>query len=93
MHKQKKTRFFTAQISMKNPTLLMTIPHHLWILFVEFVFFGKRSASLKRIVDFPNALENKTSEQTHHQTHQTRDVSTMVVYTGISHLVTLLLSI
>lgn len=43
---------------MKNPTILMTIPHHLWI-FVEFVFSGKRSASLKRIVDVPNYRKTK----------------------------------
>ena len=63
--------------TLKNPIILICsmICGYLWSCFLS----GKRCASLKRIVDFPNR-KNKTC---HHQTHQTRDVSIMGVYTWL----------
>lgn len=56
-------------------------------------FFWKKICKSETHCRCPQLQENKTCEQTHHQTHQTRDVSIMVIYTWISHLITLLLSI
>lgn len=79
---------------MKNPTILMTNDHPpSFVDICGVCFFWKKICKCETHCRCPQLQENKTCEQTHRQTHQTRDVSIMVIYTWMSHLITLLLCI